>query len=87
MLFGNIREINDISRRLLNQLEFEYTKSQQNDDGHCCIGQVFNGLIEPLKTIYAEYCRNHEYVHAYLRKVRHIFIQMKNRCHRCFLFT
>ncbi|CAF1070608.1 unnamed protein product [Rotaria sordida] len=68
LLFGNIRDINDISYRLLNQLEFEYTKNQQNDDTHCCIGQIFNNLIDQLKNIYAEYCRNHEWVHIYLRK-------------------
>ncbi len=73
LLFGNIRDINDISRRLLNLLEYEYTKSQQGDDGHCCIGQVFNGLIDQLKNVYAEYCRNHAWVHAYLRKVISMF--------------
>ncbi|CAF0988743.1 unnamed protein product [Adineta steineri] len=68
LLFGNIRDISDITRRLLNLLEYEYTKNQQGDDAHCCIGQVFNGLIDQLKNIYAEYCRNHEWVHVYLRK-------------------
>ncbi|CAF3707296.1 unnamed protein product [Rotaria sp. Silwood1] len=68
LLFGNIHDINDLSHRLLNQLELEYTKIQQNDDAHCCIGQIFNNLIEQLKSIYAEYCRNHEWVHIYLRK-------------------
>ncbi|CAF1177190.1 unnamed protein product [Adineta ricciae] len=68
LLFGNIREIHDITRRLLNLLEYECTKSQQGDDVHCCLGQVFNGLIDQLKHVYAEYCRNHEWVHAYLRK-------------------
>ncbi|CAF3952566.1 unnamed protein product [Rotaria sp. Silwood2] len=68
LLFGNIRDIKDLSHRLLNQLEFEYTKNQQNDDAHCCIGQIFNVLIDQLKTIYAEYCRNHEWVHIYIRK-------------------
>ncbi len=55
-------------------MEFEYTKSQQDDDAHCCIGQVVNGLIDQLKNVYAEYCRNYEWVHAYLRKVRSIYI-------------
>ncbi|CAF3955367.1 unnamed protein product [Rotaria magnacalcarata] len=68
LLFGNINDINDVSHRLLNLLEFECSKSQQNDDAHCCIGLVFNGLIDQLKHAYAEYCRNHEWVHGYLRK-------------------
>lgn len=70
LLFGNLRDITEVSRYLLHLLEIEYNKSQQGDDAHCCIGQVVNGLIERLKTVYAEYCRNHEWVHVYLRQVR-----------------
>ena len=69
LLFGNLRDIDDMSRRLLNLLECEYRKSQEDDDEHCCIGQAVNRLVDPLKTVYAEYCRNHEWVHVYLRKV------------------
>lgn len=70
LLFGNIREIDSLSRHLLNKLEVEFLKTQQNNDAHCCIGEVFNSLIEQFKTTYAEYCRNHEWVHGYLREVK-----------------
>lgn len=37
-----------------------------------------NGLIDRLKTVYAEYCRNHEWVHVYLRQVRDRCIELTN---------
>jgi len=65
LLFGNLEQIADVSRRFLRQLEFQ---SAQTDDRQCCIGSLVNSLVEEMKHSYAEYCRNHEWVHSYLRK-------------------
>ena len=69
MVFEKLKPIVELSKALLESIELELTRHDQNLDA-IRLSECLDKAVEPMKTAYAQYMRNHEEIGSQLKKVR-----------------
>ena len=63
-LFGNLEEVSELSWQFLTALEHSISENKQARVGH-----IFTTFAPRMKSVYGEYCRNHDAASSLNEKV------------------